>query len=49
MAHSHFVHDLEVVLILVPGPLQVSRIMRTYHNVLAIQKVSSKQTVLVTC
>lgn len=23
MAHSHFVHDLKVVLILMPGPLHV--------------------------
>lgn len=25
VAHAHLVHDLEVVLILVPGPLQVRR------------------------
>lgn len=29
MAHSHFVHDLEVVLILVPGPLQSEIKVRT--------------------
>lgn len=29
MTHAHFVHDLEVVLILVPRPLQVNIHIRT--------------------
>lgn len=32
VAHSHFVHDLEVVLILVPGPLQGERKVRTEND-----------------
>lgn len=30
MAHSHFVHDLKVVLVLMPGPLQVEITQEQY-------------------